>query len=298
MRREAEKYMHAFPWCLGLAAAVTQLALKLFNPADWDCWIAPYPSDCTSSYQVKKGGTNLNETDCIRGDNAEIYQWSFFFAPLWAAIVYCIVAMAMIFRSVRDKERRSLRYSARRSQATLSGSAECRRAQAERTMLVQTEKVKAQCFMYAGAFFVVWTFPTIARLIQLLGGTIHPVIGVLAGTFIGIQGFLNAIIYFRPRYNMMATERPGRIERVWALVCSCLFFCCYGEDGSNGKGREDNAENDDTDYVSPPAGSSQTSDSSRTPMVPEEPFTEAGLKSQDADAAQDDFVRQHVAAPP
>ncbi|KAL7535193.1 hypothetical protein ACHAWF_005082 [Thalassiosira exigua] len=51
MRREAELYMHGFPWCLGLAAAIAQLALKLFNPADWDCWIAPYPANCTSSHE-------------------------------------------------------------------------------------------------------------------------------------------------------------------------------------------------------------------------------------------------------
>ena len=48
---KAERYMHAVPWCLGLAAAIAQLALKLFNPADWDCWIAPYPADCTSSHE-------------------------------------------------------------------------------------------------------------------------------------------------------------------------------------------------------------------------------------------------------
>ena len=53
IRREAEIYMHAFPWALGLAAAITQLALKLFNPADWDCWIAPFPADCTSSHDSK-----------------------------------------------------------------------------------------------------------------------------------------------------------------------------------------------------------------------------------------------------
>lgn len=51
IRREVEPYMHGIPWILGLSAAITQLALKLFNPADWDCWIAPYPSECTSSHE-------------------------------------------------------------------------------------------------------------------------------------------------------------------------------------------------------------------------------------------------------
>lgn len=33
--RGVERYMHGIPWLLGLAAAITQLSLKLFNPADW-----------------------------------------------------------------------------------------------------------------------------------------------------------------------------------------------------------------------------------------------------------------------
>ena len=35
IRRNAEPYMHAFPWGMGLAAAIAQLSLKLYNPADW-----------------------------------------------------------------------------------------------------------------------------------------------------------------------------------------------------------------------------------------------------------------------
>ncbi len=54
VRMRAEKYMHAVPWLVGWTAAITQLSLKLFNPADWDCWIAPYPANCTSSYEGKK----------------------------------------------------------------------------------------------------------------------------------------------------------------------------------------------------------------------------------------------------
>ena len=252
--RGVERYMHGVPWCLGLAAAITQLSLKLFNPADWDCWIAPYPSDCISSHEVKKGGTELTETNCIRGDNAEIYRWSFFFAPLWMAIVFCIVAMIMIYKSVRDNERQSLRHSSRRynemSNSSRASSSETNGQQQQEikiknSMLVRTQKVKSQCFLYAGAFFIVWTFPTLARLIQLLGGTIHPIISVLAGTFIGSQGFFNALIYFRPRYNMI--QKNGRMQKVWALICRVtLLFCCYDESFMSPGTRYD------SDYMQPP----------------------------------------------
>jgi len=202
---------------------------------------------------VKKGNTELTETNCIRGDNAEIYRWAFFFAPLWTAIVFCIVAMIMIYTSVRDNERQSLRHSSRRynhmSNSSRASSSETNGQQQQEikiknSMLVRTQKVKTQCFLYAGAFFVVWTFPTLARLIQLLGGTIHPVIFVLAGTFIGSQGFFNALIYFRPRYNMI--QKSGRIQKVWALICVTLFFCCYDESLTTRGARYD------SDYMQPP----------------------------------------------
>ena len=69
-----EPYLHAIPWLAGLTSAIVNLILKNYNPADWDCWIAPYPSNCTSTHQIRSGGTELTETDCIRGDNANIYQ--------------------------------------------------------------------------------------------------------------------------------------------------------------------------------------------------------------------------------
>jgi len=92
--------------------------------------------------------------------------------------------------------------------------------------------------------FLLWTFPTLARLIQLLGGTIHPIIGVLAGTFIGSQGFFNALIYFRPRYNMI--QKSGMIQKVWALICVTLFYCCYDESFMSPGTRYD------SDYMQPP----------------------------------------------
>jgi len=80
--RRLEPYLHGFSLGLSLIFATTAEVLELYNPADWDCWIAPLPSDCVSSYQVKKGGTDLTETDCERGDNAEIYRWAFFLCTI------------------------------------------------------------------------------------------------------------------------------------------------------------------------------------------------------------------------
>ncbi|OEU07989.1 hypothetical protein FRACYDRAFT_250209 [Fragilariopsis cylindrus CCMP1102] len=58
-----EKYMHAFALLFGIATATTALVLNLYEDANWDC--------CISS-------------------TAQTFQWAFFFAPLWIAIIFVI----------------------------------------------------------------------------------------------------------------------------------------------------------------------------------------------------------------
>lgn len=228
-----EKWFHLVPILFGAGTATAALVLKQYNAANWDCWIAPSPQDCTPSYQVNRGGTDLTETDCVRGNNAEIYRWAFFFGPLWASIIFCIIVMILMYRSVRKIERKSNKWNRHDENVNVGRKKINRRPSV-------TDEVKKQSFRYSFAFFIVWIFPTIARLIQLFGGSIHPIFSVLAGTFIGSQGFFNALIYFRPRYNQ-CVKYDTWYRKVWALMHSTLFFCCYhGGDYTK----------DDKDYVS------------------------------------------------
>ena len=77
-----EKYMHAFALLFGIATATTALVLNLYEDANWDCWISP---------------------------TAQTFQWAFFFAPLWIAIIFVITCMLMIFLHVRTVEKNSIR---------------------------------------------------------------------------------------------------------------------------------------------------------------------------------------------
>ena len=55
--RKIEKWFHLVPILFGAVTAVAALVLNQYNPANWDCWIAPLPEDCTSSSQGK--GSNM-----------------------------------------------------------------------------------------------------------------------------------------------------------------------------------------------------------------------------------------------
>jgi hypothetical protein len=69
----------AFAWAFG--TAITAAAMGLYNNSNLWCWIAPLPHDCLDSWRYGDQG------NCVRGDNAWIYRWAFYFAPLWLCIL-------------------------------------------------------------------------------------------------------------------------------------------------------------------------------------------------------------------
>ena len=208
---------------------------------------------------MNKGDTNLSETNCERGDNADFYRWAFFYGPLWFSIIFCIIIMILVYKKIQKTESKMKSYTFIRESMLRVSAIMKREGNEEReeskpgiisrlfgkkpatatrsqkmTQLSGSEEVKRQSFRYSTAYFVVWTFPTIARIIQLSGKELHPIMIVLAGTFIGSQGLWNAMIYFRPRYiKCHKYDKPYR--KVWALIQSTLFFCCYDEDYTKDK---------------------------------------------------------------
>ena len=114
--RRLEPYLHAVPLVFGLATAVASLALDLFSYGLWDCWIAPYPPGCKESW--RNGGT----TDCVRGDNASLYQWLFDLIPKWTSILIVTVNMILVYLHVRKQEVISERWSSRtRNPSSIGG---------------------------------------------------------------------------------------------------------------------------------------------------------------------------------
>jgi len=185
-----EKYMHAFALLFGITTATTALALNLYEDANWDCWISP---------------------------TKQTFQWAFFFAPLWIAIIFVITCMFKIYLHVRTAERNSIRWS------QVSGRV---------VRLTKTRAVAQQGALYVGAFFVTWLFPTIARVVKLSGKEPPDWLVALSGSFIPIQGFFNAMVYFRLRFRNCRRANPEK-SRVWVVrkiikraLCGCGVCCC------------------------------------------------------------------------
>jgi hypothetical protein len=96
LRRTVEPCMHFGIFAFTFGSATYTLTTDLYNPANLWCWIASVPSNCWDSWRYGDQAT------CIRGDNAWIFRWAFYYAPLWGCIfiaskcVWCICCMLLL----------------------------------------------------------------------------------------------------------------------------------------------------------------------------------------------------------
>lgn len=187
--RGLEKFFHFISLAFGLATSSTALALDLYHPADWDCWIAPTPE-----------GEKANLVNILR--------WCFFFGPLWVSIAISLTVMVILYFHVNNIEKEIAKGS-------------------ENNKMEKTKSVAAQGRLYIIAFLITWMFPTIARILQLFGAGVPMWIVVAAGTIIPSNGFFNAIVYFRVRFQRLVKANPEK-GKIWAfgeILRINLFFC-------------------------------------------------------------------------
>lgn len=158
--------MNSIPILWGLGTAIAGLPLTLFNNANLWCWIAPLPLDCEET------GT------CVRGDNADIYRWVFFYGPLWCMILVVTFNVTIIFRYVRKVEKASEAYkftasivgqpssihASRGASLSTSGDGDVssRGMRGSMGMEKRSRQVANQCFWYAGAFYLNWLALTVS----------------------------------------------------------------------------------------------------------------------------------------
>ena len=209
-----EKWMHICPIVFGLATAIASLVLDVFHPANWDCWIAPLKDD--DKYVVVRA-----------------LQWAFFFGILWTSIILSSLNMFAVYLHVRNIETKSSRWRLQgvvnvnvKTPGALTGRATNREEMRYVNRLKRSASVATQGKLYISAFVITWAFPTIARATQLFGGESPLWLIVCAGTMVPSQGFLNAIVYFRLRFNKCAAGNPNK-SKLWVMkeiIRKNLFF--------------------------------------------------------------------------
>ena len=125
---------------------------------------------------------------------SSLYQWAFYYAPLWFVIVFVSLLMYWVYAHVRNQEKQMNKYA---------GSIDRREQQS------QHERVRTQAFMYVGAFLITWLFPTLFQLVIVIGGKFPFPLLLLTATFVPIQGLLNLIVLMRPKFVRYKNKNPG-----------------------------------------------------------------------------------------
>jgi hypothetical protein len=185
---KVEPFMHIWALLFGIGTSAAGVALDLYNNDIWECWISPMPLDCKESWYSN------GETTCIRGNNASLYRWVFYYAPLWFAIVFVTGIMFLVWRAVRAVEMKNEKY--------LPAGVRAHRK--------HSKQVAEQGFWYCGAFYITWIFPTITRLTQLINHEAPYPLVLVTAMFVPLQGFFNCLVYMHPRYKR---ERAGRLSQ-------------------------------------------------------------------------------------
>lgn len=207
--KKVELVFYLIPIIFALGTAFSALGLELLNNANLWCWIAPYPLSCKGSY--RNNGIN----DCIRGNNAWIYRWAFFYAPLWFVIMVSMIAMLLTFFAVKKTETKSMRWSVAHRLREARG-------------LQQSKQVLKQAFFYLMAFYFSWLAATLTRLIQTINGKSYFPLILLFAITAPLQGGFNYVVYIRPRYLKYRKDNPGSI---WTVIRQLCFPCSKEKDG-------------------------------------------------------------------
>mmetsp|Transcript_35184 Transcript_35184/g.59728 ORF Transcript_35184/g.59728 Transcript_35184/m.59728 type:complete len:389 (-) Transcript_35184:223-1389(-) len=226
IRHKYEKWMHIFPFAIASSFAIVGLvpSMLLYSTSTMWCWINAEPKGCIQSYEGE------GPTTCTRGDNAYIYRLALYYCPIWVCIIFATISMGVIYMGVKATYSRS-----RIFQRTGSGRPANRRDD-------QLKQIAKQSFFYIGGFLLVWTFPTLNRVLAFFDIKIYA-LTLLHSIFSPLQGFVNFIVYMRPRL-MQHIEQQQQSKKTSTLRASMTFLTFQTEKKEQGVFKGNDASNE------------------------------------------------------
>ncbi|GFH53066.1 hypothetical protein CTEN210_09542 [Chaetoceros tenuissimus] len=105
--RKIEKWFHIIPISFAILSSSIALGLDLYGSVDWLCWLVP-------------AGSSDDWTNAQK--QFRVFHWLFLFGPLWITVVFVTTVMVLLFRKMRENEKKmeKYRYSNRVSRADVN----------------------------------------------------------------------------------------------------------------------------------------------------------------------------------
>mmetsp|Transcript_23111 Transcript_23111/g.54574 ORF Transcript_23111/g.54574 Transcript_23111/m.54574 type:complete len:568 (+) Transcript_23111:271-1974(+) len=225
-KKKVEYIGHFIAIGWGLGTAISGLVLGLYNNSVVWCWISAHPLNCDSN----------DDINCIRGENANVMRFVFYYIPLWVMITLVCVFMFLVFLYVRGLEQKMDSYTrayqvAASARMQSAGDKATKVKHSRRSVLIakmsaasgidineyrnrrryeRSRAVAKQGLLYAATFIATWLFGTITRLMQLANKTPSQWIFLLFAMLTPSQGFFNFVVYIRPRFIQFVKERKKK----------------------------------------------------------------------------------------
>jgi hypothetical protein len=181
--RRREPYLHVIAWFFPVLTSFIGLGLGMYGKAGPWCW----------TY--------------ITFDWA---RWAFFYAELWAIMLYTAICMVIISITVKrsDEQTAYIRDGGGAGNANSAHSQKKKRRKLGR----KTREVAIQAILYVGTFLLTWVFGTANRIQNTIVSNDVPNCSVFALTwlhalFVPAQGFGNFIVYIYPRVKEAQRKR-------------------------------------------------------------------------------------------
>eukprot|EP00535_Pseudo-nitzschia_heimii_P010230 CAMPEP_0197190996 /NCGR_PEP_ID=MMETSP1423-20130617/22605_1 /TAXON_ID=476441 /ORGANISM="Pseudo-nitzschia heimii, Strain UNC1101" /LENGTH=502 /DNA_ID=CAMNT_0042643505 /DNA_START=351 /DNA_END=1860 /DNA_ORIENTATION=+ len=181
-----EYVFHVIPIGAGFVMAVIGLVFSLYNNSGFLCWYAPYPAGCDT----------VEPHTCTRGEYAGAFRW-IHYGVVWTAIALVTVSMASICSAVRLQEQITVD---RKSAATR-----------------HSREIAEQAVLYVCALYLTWVFTTATRISQTAFKFNCYQLLILMATFFPLQGFWNALIYFRRRRQNNRERQRTALPQSFAI---------------------------------------------------------------------------------
>jgi len=193
--KKVEIGLHIVSLLMALGFASLCLVLNVYHPMGSFCWIN----------RVK------DDNGLIIAGKYAVLMRVVFFGFIWIAFASVVFMQTKIVYGVRQREL-SVQQSLPTSDIPL------------------TRTVFLQSILYLLAFFLVWLVPTIQAIVFLF--TKSKTISALSGFFAPLQGFINFIIYIRPRLleYRRANENASCFYIFYKAIAKTICCCNQNSD--------------------------------------------------------------------
>jgi len=249
MKKSFERYVHAVICPIAMLVAIIPFFMDLYNPYFFYCFVVTSPDRGSTAAQFVLQG---------------IYMTS---VILCTGVIICMMFRIKCHVTSTTRQSKSYEissYLTKVKKGTTTSTKRQMQSRRSRRKRKQASEVTTMALLYSVPFIVTWFIPVMwflclqiswATSFKIIsnGEVLHVVSGIYLSIFVPLQGFINWLIYMRPRLKKV--NREVFCRGVLKGTCSSCFQGERVKEGAevyqgserNSFEKEEDAEDDDRD---------------------------------------------------